>query len=237
MCRQVGPASFLVDVGTDHALLPLAWLSLQPEARALGVDRAQQPLLGAAQNRECSPAGARLELRQHVGLGELSVPEDAVLSVSGMGGVSIQEILHGALAVRQHQLSRIVLGPNDRCDAVRAALRDLGWQISKEDALWDRGRFYPVIQATPAGEKPQILELLDLRFGPHLLRNAHPALATWLHRQALRLGQIRAQLAPKCPPPELKNSLKTITAAWAQYFQDRYGELLNPHGLTAPPST
>lgn len=256
MRQAIGPAPFLIDVGTDHARLPLAWLDAHPNAKALGIDQCQKPLVGAAKHRDASPSGARLELRLQAGLGELRPPTGAALSISGMGGRSIQDILYGATAVRQHQLARIVLGPNDRFDAVRHSLSALGWRICAEQALWERERFYPIIQAAPAphaqqagathsskptqdskhpSQAPCPNTSIALEFGPHLLSCAHPALAKWLHRQALRLHQIQVRLGPKRTAPELIDNLETIKSAWAQYFKNQYGELLAPDRLTQAP--
>lgn len=235
--RCIGAASYLIDVGTDHALLPLAWLEQHPRARALGIDQAQQPLEGAEQNRQRSAAAQRLDLRLQSGLADLHPPENSVLSICGMGGRSIQQILGDAIAVRQHQLSRMVLSPNDRPDVVRATLIELGWAICAEDALWDHGRFYPVISARKAKDQAQALDPLSLRFGPHLLANQHPALATWLVLQAQRLNKIQVRLAPKAPPKELVANLEELHAAWARYFEARHGALFNPRGLTVPPTT
>lgn len=237
MRRWVGAAPYLVDVGTDHALLPLAWLAQHPQAKALGIDQAQLPLQRAEQNRKRCPPGHRLELRLQSGLGSLAPPPQAVLSISGMGGLSIQAILSDAVCVRCHQLARVVLSPNDRFDAVRASLIELGWRICAEDALWDRGRFYPIICAQPA-RAPELKPCpLALAFGPELLGNQHPALATWLHLQALRLAQIQARLAPNPAPKPLVHNLRAIESAWAQYFKNRYGELESPQRLTVPPTT
>lgn len=274
--QAIGPASFLIDVGTDHALLPLAWLGEHPSARALGIDRGEKPLAQAAQNKAASPAGARLQLRLQSGLGALCPPPAAALSISGMGGHSIRDILQNAVAVRQHHFSHIVLGPNDRFDVVRGTLAELNWRICAEDALWERGRFYPLIQASSASQAPwdkasegtkfcatpapdpkasapgpgpppslassldetkPALDPLALRFGPYLLSDAHPALARWLHLQALRLDQIQARLGPKRTTPQLIANFDAIKIAWAQYFKIRYGELLTPRGLTDAPST
>lgn len=235
--RCIGAAPLLIDVGTDHALLPLSWLGSHPQSRALGIDRGELPLQRAQQNREKSLEGSRLELRLQSGLGTLVPPPNAVLSICGMGGLSIQEILCNAVAVRQHQLARVVLGPNDRFDAVRTTLSRLGWRIYAEDALWERERFYPVIQAAPCPAAPETLDALALHFGPQLLKDAHPALGLWLHRHALRLRQIQARMAPKCPPAELLAHLKAIQDAWNTAFQNQYGALESPHGLTAAQAT
>lgn len=228
MCREIKDAPLLIDVGTDHALLPLAWLAEHPASRAIGIDRGEMPLGRAELNRAQSPDAARLQLRLQDGLGEW-IPDTAgaVLSISGMGGITMSGILERARAVREQRLARLVLGPNDRFFELRQTLQSLGWQIRHESACWERKRFYPVVTARPRAPQDALLDETELRYGPCLLRQAHPGLAQWLVLQHQRLCKIATQSHSEAPP-QLQAQIQSIRGAWNHYFLDQEGPLSPP---------
>lgn len=233
MCRALGEAPLLVDVGTDHALLPLAWLEQHPKAQALGIDRAPSPLDRARIHRAQSPSGERLELRLQEGLGSLEPPQGSAISICGMGGVTMAQILRDSLAVRRKASLRLVLAPNDRACELRQALHSLGWALQNEDACWDRGRYYPVLVAHPASDSPSSLSPLQLQFGPHLLAQGHPALARWLHAQHARWSAIlrtRARAGSSDAPAEPL----AIQEAWTRYFAQHWGPIHAPLRIDRP---
>lgn len=233
VCRALGAAPLLVDVGTDHALLPLAWLAEHPQSQALGIDRAQSPLDSARIHRAQSPHGDRLELRLQEGLGTLEPPQGAALSVCGMGGVTIAQILKASVAVQRKAPLHLVLAPNDHAFELRQCLYSLGWTLHNEEACWDRGRYYSILIARPATQHPAPFDPLHLQFGPHLLEQAHPALARWLHAQHARWSAIqnaRAQAgSPHAPPEHL-----AIQEAWTRYFAQHWGPISAPLRIDIP---
>lgn len=217
MRDAIGSAPLLIDVGTDHALLPLGWLAAHPEGLAIGIDRAEMPLARAREHRNASDCGDRLELRLQDGLGELCPPLPAVISMSGMGGITIAQILARAHHLGHARIRRIVVVPNDRAFELRTRMVALGLALLDERGLWDRGRFYPVIVAEP-GHGVEYSPL-ELRFGPHLLANADPALGRWLALQEQRLLKIAEQRAPSPPAPSVCRALQEVQEAKFRYFE------------------
>lgn len=224
VCQSLGPGPLLVDVGTDHALLPLAWLARHPTGRAIGIDRAKAPLARAKEHRAHSAAASRLELWLQDGLGDGCLEPAPLVSICGMGGRSIAKILRHSTAVQQHRVQRLVLGPNDHAKALRIALFELGYGLSDEQACWDRAQYYPLLIATPAAPGPPLPEAA-LRFGPHLLTRAHPALARWLAAQHRRLSRIEQARAPALLTPAQRHTLDLIGESWIQHFLTPYGEI------------
>ena len=103
----------------------------------------------------------------------------------------------------------LVLSPQSEQEELRAYLRAEGFRIEGEDLILEEGKFYPVIRAVPAEEPPGPSDAapetddaaadaapdpltqraLD-RFGPCLIRGAHPLLPEYLDRRERVLNGI-----------------------------------------------
>lgn len=174
------PCASLVDVGTDHGLLPLAMLLERQVSRALGLDVNPQPLERAAARASSLGIGQEqgLELRRSDGLQAMSPGEAEVAVLAGMGGATIARILAARPALTTPGapggLRRVVASPHREPERVRAWARAAGWALVDEDLVVDAGRIYPILVLEPGGAAPDWDEA-DLRLGP-LLRLRRPPL-------------------------------------------------------------
>ena len=84
----------LADVGTDHGKLPITLLIEGRIAHAIGSDLREGPLDHAARNAE--EHGVILPLRLAAGLDGISPEECDTVTIAGMGGQTIAEILQNA---------------------------------------------------------------------------------------------------------------------------------------------
>ena len=84
----------LADVGTDHGKLPITLLIEGHIAHAIGSDLREGPLDHAARNAE--EHGVILPLRLAAGLDGISPEECDTVTIAGMGGQTIAEILQNA---------------------------------------------------------------------------------------------------------------------------------------------
>lgn len=232
--RAIGAAPLLIDVGTDHALLPLAWLAKHPTAQALGIDRSDLPLQRAKLHRESCPQGVRLSLRCQDGIGDLLPSAPAVVSMSGLGGLSMAQILDRSESLGHPHFERLVLAPNDRAPELRAALLELGWSIIDEDACWERDHFYPIMIAARPGASVPAMSPLELRFGPKLLEKGHPALLRWLCAQGRRLHGIALKRAPQKAPKAVVEQLFAVRAAYRQHFASHLRESSETNWIDSP---
>ena len=84
----------LADVGTDHGKLPVSLLLSGRVASAIGSDIGQGPLAHAARN--AAEHGVALSLRLAPGLDAVQPDECDTVSIAGMGGQTIADILADA---------------------------------------------------------------------------------------------------------------------------------------------
>ena len=137
------------DVGCDHAHVPIRLIQTGCYRHAIGMDVIDGPLGKAAGNLALYQMEDRVELRLSDGLDAFVPGEADTLVITGMGGTLMEEILlrdpekTGAISV-------LVLGPQSDPEKVRAALRRLGFAITREKLIFEDGKYYPVIRAESA---------------------------------------------------------------------------------------
>jgi tRNA (adenine22-N1)-methyltransferase len=201
----------LVDVGTDHAYLPV-WLTLEGRIRsAIACDLRSGPL-----SRGRGTAGRygvldRIKFRQCDGLTGVGPQEADTVVIAGLGGENIVSILAGAAwtADGSHML---LLQPQTRVEELRAFLCVNGYAIRRERLVEDRGTMYPVLEVS-AGTQSLTLGQM---YGGACLTN-DPLSGRYLVEQILRLQAAVAGLNRADRPEAAKR---------ADYLRDVMGSLL-----------
>ena len=178
----VRPGDRIIDVGTDHAYIPI-WLLLNGIVEhAAATDIRSGPLERARTDAEYYGVSDHLLLIQCDGLAQCS-PQDAdTVIISGMGGETIIGILADAPWTRE---KRLILQPQTKQTELRSYLASAGYTISDAALVCDMGRIY-LIWLVKAGEMPRF-QGVD---GP-LLTHRDPLLKPYLSD---RIKRIRKQL-------------------------------------------
>lgn len=178
----VRPGDRIIDVGTDHAYIPI-WLLLNGKTtRAAATDIRSGPLERARTDAAYYGVSEELILQQCDGLA-LCDPDDVdTIIIAGMGGETIIGILENAPWVRQ---KRLILQPQSKQNELRCYLSDAGYTISDATLVYDMGRIY-LIWLVEAGKMP-LFQGVD---GP-LLAHRDPLLKPYLDD---RIKRMRKQL-------------------------------------------
>ncbi|MFN7142643.1 MAG: tRNA (adenine(22)-N(1))-methyltransferase [Myxococcota bacterium] len=195
----------VADIGTDHGRLP-AWLVASGRVpRAIGIDDKEAPLAGA--RRMVARFGLDVALRQARGCAGLAAGEVATVTVAGMGGASIVDIVAGA----PDGVERVVLQPNNGEAAVRAWLGAHGWAIDAEHAVWDRGRWFAVLRA---GRGEGVFhDGADLAYGRVAVHVDRDALRGRLEADAQRLDALLAAHTEAAARAALTEQRAVVTCA------------------------
>lgn len=161
----VPAGSRLLDVGSDHAYLPLYLLEQGQITAAVAGEVVAGPYQSALKNAQNSPFADRLTVRLADGLAALE-PTDGIdtVTICGMGGRLIASILDNGRAELEG-INRLILQPNNREDDLRLWLSSNGYAILAEAILEEHGKIYEIIVAEPGQQE---LSPADLRFGPFL---------------------------------------------------------------------
>ena len=136
-----------VDIGTNHALLPIAVLRAGRAQRCIGVDRSAHALSEGERRLRRSPDLAGIELRLGDGLSVVAADELDVLSIAGMGPRLMTRILEQGLALLQQAQVRLLLNPFGGTAEPRAFLARHGFELQVDVVIAERGRSYDVLVA------------------------------------------------------------------------------------------
>lgn len=156
----------LADIGTDHGKLPISLLIAGRIAGAIGSDIGEGPLAHAARNAR--EHGVSLSLRLASGLDAVRPDECDTISIAGMGGQTIADILAAApwCTAGQHLL---LLQPMTMVYELRQRLWQNGYTIERETLCREDRRQYVVLSARGGAEK-RAVPLWQCAFSPALLR-------------------------------------------------------------------
>ena len=170
--------SFVADVGTDHAYLPI-YLFMRGKIRgAVASDIGKGPLTIAQNNIKAN--GLENKIASCLSDGLLNIkpyaPEDII--VFGMGGELIVSILSVAPWVKDPNI-RLILQPMTKTEFLRGYLAQNGFDIIGETLTTDEGRIYQTLCAVYDG-KPREYSPLALLVGQKNLRDGGALLHEYL---------------------------------------------------------
>lgn len=149
----------LADIGTDHGKLPLSLLLEGRISSAVGSDIRPGPLSHAARNAE--EHGIALPLRLAAGLDGIAAEECDTVTIAGMGGETITEILSAAPWTRDGN-HLLILQPMTMLPVLRSWLAANGYRTEAERICREGHKFYIVIAARGGGTAQQLSPLETL---------------------------------------------------------------------------
>lgn len=191
----VRPGSFAADIGTDHALLPIALIENGHCKEVIATDVVDGPLRSAQRNIISSGLEDKIVLRKCDGLSGVSSHVEDII-IAGMGGELILSIITAASWL-QNPDKRLILQPMTQEHKLREGLCALGFTIDEEAAVKDGIHVYCILCVHFSGEKKQVDKLYayigEMPHGRGDVREYLTRQASTLARVAVMLGQSRAQ--------------------------------------------
>ena len=200
----VPQGAVLLDVGSDHAYLPIELVEKGHIERAIAGEVVEGPYLSAKQTVRDYRMEDRIEVRLGDGLQILSKEDDiTAVTICGMGGELISRILEaGYSGGHLNGRERLILQPNVAEHFVREWLMNHSYQIVEETVVSDNHRLYEIIVAEPVEERVEYTEL-ELKYGPILLQQpSELSVAKW-NRMNRKNKEILEQLQ-KSKTPQLE---------------------------------
>ncbi len=147
----VSAGRILADIGTDHGYLPIYLIQNEKIEKAYACDINQNPLLKATENMKKYKLEHKMEVRQGAGLlPVLNEPID-VVTIAGMGGMTVISILEEAKDFLKN-IKQIILQPQHDVGAVRKFVHAMGFSIVDEKMILEWGKYYTIINAMPVAD-------------------------------------------------------------------------------------
>lgn len=217
------PGSRLLDIGSDHASLPIRLMEEGLYSQVLVTDLRPGPLKVARDRAAWAGLGPAFQTVMTDGLQGLDLKRDDLLLISGMGGETIAGILKRSPDLARRPERRI-FQPQTQEDLLRRTLADLELPISRELCVKEGDQVYLLILSH--GDEGQDGSLSDLQawFGPRILeklekdqaesKRGEEALAAYLAKRLRRL--------------EKKAPFEPEAQALLQAFHELYGSFVIP---------
>ena len=208
----VSPNQPLVDIGTDHGQLPV-WLILQKIIPcAIATDLRPGPLSRAqALAKRWEIREDQLSFRLCDGLRSISPQEAATVTIAGMGGETIADILAAASWIREpgHQY---ILQAMSGMDGLRRYLSSAGFSIVKEVLVEEGDTLYVILLAEPGGGKR--LTEGEIWVGQQTQFLDAPLRSRYLEQELLKLRRAVVGLEQSQRPEDQEKKKWYELAAW-----------------------
>ena len=190
----VPQGSILLDVGSDHAYLPIELVERGQIEAAIAGEVVDGPYQSAVKNVEAHGLEEKIQVRLANGLAAFEEEDQvSVITIAGMGGRLIARILEEGLD-KLANVERLILQPNNREDDLRLWVQDHGFQIVAESILEEAGKFYEIL-VVEAGQMN--LSASDVRFGPFLSKEVSPVFVQKWQKEATKLEFALSQIPEK----------------------------------------
>jgi len=190
----VPQGAILLDVGSDHAYLPIELIERGQIESAIAGEVVEGPYQSAVKNVEAYGLKEKIQVRLANGLAAFEEADQvSVITIAGMGGRLIARILEEGLD-KLADVERLILQPNNREDDLRIWLQDHGFEIVAENILEEAGKFYEIL-VVEAGQMK--LSASDVRFGPFLSKEVSPVFVQKWQKEAEKLEFALGQIPEK----------------------------------------
>lgn len=226
VAAMVSPGDRVVDIGTDHAYIPMYLVEQGVKKHAIAGDVNKGPLTIAAKHIEANSLSDCISTCLSNGLDKLDIESYDSIVIAGMGGLLIKSILANDLS-KSKVAKELVLQPQSEIRELRSFLYENGFVIVNEDAVYEDGKYYFIMKAllreryleqldrctAPNGQPAgQLYELNSdmLEFGPVLLNKKHPVLKAYIEKQLEIMSGVRSGLIKSQPNPGIVARMKEV---------------------------
>ena len=190
----VPQGAILLDVGSDHAYLPIDLVERGKIESAIAGEVVEGPYQSAVKNVEAHGLKEKIQVRLANGLAAFEEADQvSVITIAGMGGRLIATILQEGLD-KLANVERLILQPNNREDDLRIWLQENEFQIVAESILEEAGKFYEIL-VVKAGQMK--LSASDVRFGPFLSKEVSQVFVQKWQKEAAKLEFALDQIPEK----------------------------------------
>ncbi|MEW6623550.1 MAG: class I SAM-dependent methyltransferase [Bacillota bacterium] len=189
--KHINPDSIVVDVGTDHALLPIYLISSNLTSRVIGIEIKEKTFLKAVKSVEKYGLGDRIQILLGDGLEPVKHTKVDIVVICGIGGKTIMNILKRGMPFLKN-VPKLILQPMNGVVDLRHFLLTHGWTLVDEELVMDAGRLYEILVTEPG--QSQELEDLLVEVGPILYQKKHPLLPMLIQGKIKRYAHIANSL-------------------------------------------
>lgn len=187
----VEPCKCVVDVGSDHAYIPIALIESGICAHVIACDINEKPLNNALCNVSKAAFEECISMQLSDGLKDIEEAFDGVI-IAGMGYESIINIIEDSFA-KFRNAKQIIIQSNTHVPKVRQWMLDQGFYLDREDMVFE-GHYYFALSYHYGQDDLNDNQIL---FGKYL--DAHPLFKEYWNKQLASTSSILEQLDDNNP--------------------------------------
>lgn len=168
--KQIDKCRCFADIGTDHAYLPVFMCMSGKCERAIAADINEGPLKRAENTIKQFGQEENIQLRLGSGLDILEKDEADVISIAGMGGIEISNILENG-KTKISPSATVIIQPMTSVPELREFLSENGWVVTKEMLAKEDEKIYNILSIKFDGTPAEKQSAVDLYIGKYLIDN------------------------------------------------------------------
>lgn len=179
--------SYIADIGSDHAQLPIYLCETGTVSWAQAVENKTGPFLHMTHAIQESGLEGHIDCSRSDGISNLNEGVDTVL-ICGMGGMLACDILE-AHTEKLFHVQTIIVDPHKDLVSVRKRVTALGYKIDEETMVYEDKIFYTIIRFVKTDVAVEYSRS-DLLFGPILRKKRGETFEDWLKIQLKHVNDI-----------------------------------------------
>lgn len=206
----------IIDIGTDHAFVPIYLIARERCSRAIASDINKGPALAAERNIRQYQMEDQISVAVGDGLGAIQPTGRDCVVIAGMGGYEILSILAKSPVIAR----AVILQPQKSFRELRAFLAKEGYEIRKETIAKEQERYYIGMLVIHTGI-PYPLTPLELEIGPGILAEKPPFFTEYLNH---RIRKMRKQVLGDPSIQDVLNQLAEMNPSLQSVSSSLNGE-------------
>ena len=140
----------IVDIGCDHAYLDIYLIKNKLCKKAVASDISENALEQAKTNIKMYKLTKKIDTIVSNGLENIDVKNINTVVISGMGTSTILDILNNC---KVNNINKFIIQSNNNLEELRTAMNKRNYKIEKEIVVYEKGKYYTIIEFVHGKEK------------------------------------------------------------------------------------
>lgn len=180
MCDK---GAVVADIGTDHGYLPIYLVQAGIAPSAIAMDLRKDPLDKAKKHICDNGLQDKIQTRLSDGMEKLAKDEADIITICGMGGRLISDILTKGMNIIS-QNTTLIVSPQSEVGDFRHFLVSQGFEVADEKMLKEDGKYYFIIKCHKSdGKVYSGYSEAEYQYGWKLLENRDKTLYEYLIKE------------------------------------------------------
>lgn len=189
IAKHIDKCESIIDVGTDHAYIPIYAVKNGLCERAIASDINKDPVKKSKLNISLEGLSDKIEVRLGGGLETVKTKEVEGIVIAGIGGNLIRDILEeGKNKLPFYKF--MILQPAQNPEVLREYLYNNGYKIICEDLCIDEGIYYELFKVVKEVSQTTKLDTIFYEFSPILIKDKHPLMLEYLDNKEEKYKKI-----------------------------------------------